>query len=95
MPALIARRLLIRGRVQGVGFRQATTAAAAACGVDGWVRNRVDGSVEAFVQGDPEAVARAIAWCRRGPPAARVTAVDVAEVLPAEDCRGFRLLPTR
>jgi acylphosphatase len=95
MPAVIARRLVVRGCVQGVGFRQATMAAAASCGIDGWVRNRVDGSVEAYVQGDAEAVARVIAWCRRGPPAARVAAVDVTELPPAEDFRGFRLLPTQ
>jgi acylphosphatase len=91
---MIARRLVIRGRVQGVGFRHATAGAAAECGVAGWVRNRVDGTVEVFVQGDADPVARAIAWCRRGPPAARVTAVDVAEEPVAEHCGGFRLLPT-
>ena len=49
--------------------------AAFECGVHGWVRNRRDGSVEAFVQGEPEPVERFIAWCRRGPPLARVTEV--------------------
>ena len=91
---MIARRLIVRGRVQGIGFRYATAGAAEACGVAGWVRNRVDGTVEVFVQGDADAVARAIDWCRRGPPAARVTAVEVAEAPVAEDCAGFGLRPT-
>ena len=70
----------MHGRVQGVGFRYAMVDAALAVGVVGWVRNRRDGSVEAWVQGADDAVARAIAWARRGPPAARVDRVDVVEV---------------
>ena len=77
---MIARRLVVHGRVQGVGFRYAMVDAAAACGVAGWVRNRRDGTVEAWVQGADDAVARAIAWARRGPPAARVDRIDVDEV---------------
>ena len=77
---MIAFRLVIRGRVQGVGYRYAMAEAAAAHGVAGWVRNRRDGSVEAFVQGDADAVASIVAWCRRGPPAAKVEGVDA---LPA------------
>jgi acylphosphatase len=91
---MIARRLVIRGRVQGVGFRQATLWAAEECGVAGWVRNRRDGTVEVFVQGEADAVARAVEWCRRGPPAAHVTAVDVAEAPLAAACGGFELRPT-
>jgi acylphosphatase len=77
---MIARRVVIRGRVQGVGFRESMVDAARACGVVGWVRNRSDGSVEAFVQGDAEAVLRMIAWSRAGPPAARVAGLEIAEV---------------
>ncbi len=73
---MIARRLLIRGRVQGVGYRYAAVEAAEREGVAGWVRNCRDGSVEALVQGDDAAVERMIAWCRNGPPGARVTSVD-------------------
>jgi acylphosphatase len=76
---MIARRLIIHGRVQGVGFREALIDTARAGGVVGWVRNRRDGSVEAFVQGEPQAVERAIAWCRAGPPTAWVTGLDIAE----------------
>jgi acylphosphatase len=70
-----ARRLVIRGRVQGVGFRDAAIQAAYECGVHGWVRNRRDDSVEAFVQGERDAVDRFVAWCERGPPLARVAQV--------------------
>ena len=72
----VARRLVVRGRVQGVGFRHAAVQAAAESGVTGWVRNRTDGAVEAFVQGTPTAVEAFATWCRRGPPLARVTDVE-------------------
>lgn len=74
---MIARRLVIRGRVQGVGFRYAMMDTARALGVTGWVRNRRDGGVEALVQGESVAVEAMIAWSRKGPPAARVDGVDV------------------
>ena len=77
----VAKRLVIRGRVQGVGYRDAVVQAAIEQGVAGWVRNRHDGSVEIFVQGVPESIEGFIEWCRRGPPLARVVAVDVS---PAE-----------
>jgi acylphosphatase len=73
------RSLLIRGRVQGVGFRYAAVGAATRLGITGWVRNRADGSVEAIIQGTPEAVEAMIAWARRGPGAAVVESVDVSE----------------
>jgi len=72
-----ARRLVIRGRVQGVGYRDA--AVQAAFGVQGWVRNARDGAVEALVQGEPGAVERFAAWCRRGPPLARVAEVALSD----------------
>lgn len=85
---VVRRRLLIRGRVQGVAFRFATREAAARAGISGWVRNLADGSVEAVLEGPPEAVARAEAFCRRGPPAARVESVDASDE-PPEGLRGF------
>ena len=76
---MIAKRLMIRGRVQGVGFRFAMIDVAREAGVVGWVRNRYDGAVEAFVQGDAPAVDRVVEWCRRGPPGARVAEMDTSE----------------
>jgi acylphosphatase len=89
---LIAWQLTIRGRVQGVGYRWAMVDAAMALGVAGWVRNRRDGTVEAWVQGDAEAVERLVAWCRRGPPAAQVTGIATLAVDadPALDAFGHR-----
>jgi acylphosphatase len=91
--AMTAWQVIVRGRVQGVGYRYAMAEAATALGLAGWVRNRRDGTVEALVQGDADALERLVAWCRRGPPAARVTAVStsVRERDPAIDafeCRG-------
>ena len=74
---MISRHLIITGRVQGVGYRDALCDEAEARSVTGWVRNRRDGSVEAFVQGAPDAVEATIAWARRGPGAARVADVRV------------------
>jgi acylphosphatase len=70
------RRIRVKGRVQGVGFRYALRDEAERLGLTGWVRNRADGSVEALVQGEVRAIERLVAWARRGPPAAHVTAVE-------------------
>ena len=87
-------RLAITGRVQGVGYRDWAVATGQRLGLSGWVRNRTDGSVEALVVGDDEAVGRMIEACRRGPTLARVDAVDVEpvdlDVLPS----GFTRRPT-
>ncbi len=91
---MIARRIIVRGRVQGVGFRYSMVDAAYSLGVDGWVRNRGDGSVEAFVQGDPPIVERMVTWCRHGPPGARVSAVDVDAGTPDPALSGFATHPT-
>ncbi|MEJ2175250.1 MAG: acylphosphatase [bacterium] len=80
----ITRRLRITGTVQGVGFRAALCATAEAHGLDGWVRNRGDGSVEAQVTGAPQAVAALIDWAHRGPPAARVARVQVETIDASE-----------
>jgi acylphosphatase len=82
---LIVRRLVvIRGRVQGVGFRAWTEVTALERGLEGWVRNRRDGSVEAVFVGPGHAVAAMIEECRRGPPGARVDFVDQREAGPDE-----------
>lgn len=76
----VARRLLIRGRVQGVGFRESTRLEAEHRGVCGWVRNLSDGRVEAHAEGDPAAVDALVAFCRVGPPASRVDEVTVTDI---------------
>jgi acylphosphatase len=91
---VIARHLVIRGRVQGVGYRYAMTEAAEALGVAGWVRNRRDGTVEAVVQGDDELVERLVAWCRRGPAGASVTAVAADPHAVDVALNGFTARPT-
>ena len=84
MSAQTIRHVVIRGRVQGVGYRAFTEYAALDRGLEGWVRNRRDGAVEAVFAGPPEAVAAVIEACRRGPPGARVDAVDEREGSPAD-----------
>ena len=85
-------RHLVVGRVQGVGFRMAMTRKADELGIRGWVRNRLDGTVEAVIQGTPDAVAQMMAWARHGPRNARV---DHIEVEPAEgEFDRFETLPT-
>jgi acylphosphatase len=91
---MIALRLVVRGRVQGVGFRYAMQDAATMHGVTGWVRNRRDGTVEAFVQGEAPAVDAVFAWCRRGPPAARVDAVESFAATPDPAILDFSHAPT-
>lgn len=75
-----AFRIRIAGRVQGVGFRYQTCDEARRLGLRGWVRNRRDGSVEVLVAGEASACEALIAWARRGPPGARVDAIELAEV---------------
>ena len=87
---MIRRRAIVRGRVQGVWYRASTRDAARAAGVAGWVRNRPDGSVEALLEGEPDAVERVVAFLREGPPHARVDAVDV-ESEPPEGLAGFEV----
>lgn len=88
-----AVRLRITGKVQGVWYRGWAVREASALGLDGWVRNRLDGSVEALAVGDPAAVDRFIRLCRKGPPAARVEDV---EINPAQGITptGFTQKPT-
>ena len=93
-PAGCARNLRVRGLVQGVGFRHALCREARRLGLAGWVRNRHDGSVEAFLQGDAAAVVALIDWAHDGPPAARVDSVEIAEALPTAAISGFEQRPT-
>lgn len=75
--------MVVRGSVQGVFFRDSCARAARAAGVGGWVRNCGDGTVEAWFEGPAPAVEAMVAWCRHGPPHARVDGVDVTADSPA------------
>lgn len=77
--SVVTKRLVIHGRVQGVYFRDSMRQLARRHGVTGWVRNRSDGSVEAMVQGKPDAVEKIIKWAHRGPDAAKVIGVQIEE----------------
>jgi acylphosphatase len=79
---LVARRFLLTGRVQGVGFRFFAESAARQEGLRGWVRNQPDGSVEVFAEGDDESLARFEGKIRRGPPGARLEQVKVVDDVP-------------
>ncbi len=74
---MVRAHVRISGRVQGVGFRYSCRDEAGNLALGGWVRNLPDGRVEAVFEGPKESVERALEWCRRGPPSARVTEVDV------------------
>ncbi len=92
MP-VIARHLMILGRVQGVFYRNWTVETASRLGLAGCVRNRMDGSVEALVQGEADAVAHFITLAQNGPPAAKVARIDATDV-PVEALNGFEKSPT-
>jgi acylphosphatase len=83
-----AKSLIIRGHVQGVGFRDWMSARARALGLSGWVRNRADGAVEALVAGDAAAVEELMRICRRGPRLATVSEIE-EELAEPPDTEGF------
>jgi acylphosphatase len=87
------RKLRIHGEVQGVFFRAWSAETARSLGLHGWVRNRVDGTVEMLVRGEAAAVERFVALCRQGPPAARVERID-AEATDEPGPAGFEKRPT-
>ncbi|HNE43304.1 MAG TPA: acylphosphatase [Rhodocyclaceae bacterium] len=90
---MITRHLRISGLVQGVGYRWSMVEEATRLGLDGWVRNRRDGSVEAIARGDPATLIRLTEWAHRGPPGARVEKVIVCDCddIPPP---GFHQYPT-
>ena len=88
---LVARRFVVSGHVQGVGFRWFVESAASAEGLTGWVGNRPDGSVEVFAEGDREAIARFETKLRRGPSRARVARVVVEDETPSGRMDGFAI----
>ena len=87
----IRRRVVVHGRVQGVGFRISVARRAEQRGVAGWVRNRPDGAVEAVLEGEQDAVESLVAFCRAGPRGAAVTGAEVAD----EDFEGLSAFDVR
>jgi acylphosphatase len=85
---MVRRRVIVHGRVQGVGFRYSVARAAMTRGVFGWARNRPDGTLEAVFEGEPEAVDALVRFCQEGPRGAVVERVEVVEEEP-EGVQGF------
>ena len=93
MSERVAKRFVVHGTVQGVFYRESMRREAERLGLAGWVRNRADGTVEAFAEGTAEAVEALFAWAGRGPDEARVTRVDATDAEP-EGAPGFAKRPT-
>jgi acylphosphatase len=89
-----AAHLLITGRVQGVSFRYYTRLKAIELGVVGWVRNLMDGKVEAWVQAEAETFDKMVSWCQQGPPSARVDEVMVEDKPVDPELDGFEIRRT-
>ena len=92
MSERVTRRLVAHGRVQGVGYRYAMQEEAARLGVHGWVRNRREGTVEAIVQGSPDAVEAITRWARQGPRGGSVSALDQSQA--EGDFSSFEIRPS-
>lgn len=90
MSEPVRRRVVVRGSVQGVFFRDSCRRQAQSRGVAGWVSNRRDGAVEAVFEGDPDSVAALVDWCARGPRGADVRSVDETTEEP-EGLSGFEI----
>lgn len=86
-----ARRYVVSGRVQGVGFRWFVEKEASDLGLSGWVRNRQDGTVEVLAAGSNEKLNKLYDVLQRGPRAARVDNVEVTEAVPTSDLKSFRV----
>jgi acylphosphatase len=89
--AIEAKRFLVRGRVQGVGFRWFVEREAHILGIAGWVRNNADGSVEVLAQGTRDQISGLHSRLREGPRAARVDAVESIDARPAANITSFRI----
>ena len=87
---MVRRRLVVRGRVQGVFYRDSCRRQAVSLGLAGWVRNLPDGSVEVLAEGSPDAVEELVRWAHQGPPLARVTEVQVTDEEP-QGGQGFEV----
>jgi acylphosphatase len=87
----VQRRVVVRGEVQGVFFRDSTQREASTRGVAGWVRNRDDGSVEAVFEGPPDAVDAMVEWCRSGPSSADVRDMEASLEREPDGLDGFEV----
>jgi acylphosphatase len=91
----LAKHLRIRGVVQGVGYRAGLRSEASALNLSGWVRNRLDGSVEAIVSGTDQALEQIIDWAWHGPPGAQVREISIDDLADSTVAGGkFHILPT-
>jgi acylphosphatase len=88
---MVRIRVVVHGRVQGVGYRFSARVEAQRLGVTGWIKNRNDGSVEAEIEGDRGSVEQMLSWLDEGPPGAEVTALTSSDADPTGD-PGFRVL---
>ena len=84
-------RIVVSGIVQGVNFRRYTQLTAQSLGVSGWVRNMPNGSVEGCFEGEADAVAALVEWCRSGPPAGRVDSLELTKELFAGEFTDFSI----
>jgi acylphosphatase len=91
VSAPAARRALVRGRVQGVGFRWSAVEKGSRLGLAGWARNLPDGRVEVHAQGDPAALEALVEWLRVGPMGAAVASVEEVPVLPEPGLEAFEI----
>ena len=91
MAPRITKKVVVSGRVQGVFYRAYTQRAAVECGVDGYVKNLADGSVEAVFQGEADRVEQMISWCRTGSPSSSVTHVTASDLSEDKIFSGFNI----
>ena len=89
---LVARHIIVSGRVQGVFFRKNTKQKAIEFNVDGWVKNTYDDKVEIFAQGNEENLNKFINWCKQSPPKATVKNIHVSEKQADNNLKGFSIL---
>ena len=85
-------KVLVRGRVQGVSYRASMREAALRYGIQGWVRNREDGTVEALVQGEPPNVEKVLEWAKSGPRGSRVSRVEKELLEDYQEQDGFKIV---
>ena len=88
---MIAKHITVKGKVQGVFFRKYTKQKAQELNIAGWVKNTDEGDVEIMAQGNADALEKLMHWCKEGPPKAEVETVEVKDIEPQTDIRGFSI----